>query len=56
MKVINFGAMRWLRLVSAELPRGRFLRDASLKQQQEEIDFFRSLASLAKKKTYLRRV
>ncbi len=56
MKIINLGAMRWLRAAIAELPQGRSLREASRKLQQEEVEFFRSKASLAQKKPLLRRV
>lgn len=56
MKIINLGAMRWLRAALTDLPRGRSLREASRKLQQEEVEFFRSKASLTEKKPFLRRV
>lgn len=39
-KVINLGALRWLRSVISGMPKGNSVRAASLQMQKDEIDFF----------------
>jgi len=56
MKIINLGAVRWLKAALTELPSGGSARAASRKAQQEEVDFFRGKLPQTKEKKHLKRV